>query len=190
MAFVYRYSHPRSEAVVYIGKTSGDGIDSLAGRISAHKKEAKFIIGAPRGGWKIEYVEGLTPADADILETALIAECPYVPRLNKGKTNWGKSTFIDVSNLSWNPWPPASSYAPKPVIDRWYGGSPDAVYTCECCGISQQIGESLMPGHIHVTIKNQRHLFTGGIWLCDDCAVILGEYIAGLIDGLKGGLSA
>lgn len=42
VAFVYRYLHPDSDEIVYIGKTSGDLIESLKSRIAAHAAEYNF----------------------------------------------------------------------------------------------------------------------------------------------------
>lgn len=130
MAFVYRYLNPDSDEVVYIGKTSGDSIESLRSRIAAHAAEDKFKKGAPCSGWRIEYVDGLTPADADILETALINSCKPSVLFNKSKTGWGNSSMVNLSNLEWRQWE-RSRRSPDSLPIVWQPGKPATFVSVE-----------------------------------------------------------
>lgn len=97
MAYVYRYKNRAGEAV-YIGKTK-----DLVSRHYAHTREPwydKDLI--------LEWVEGLSPAEADILETHFISVDN--PKYNKAK-RWGKSTLTISGNFEWKS--PTDAYKQK-----------------------------------------------------------------------------
>ena len=96
MAFVYKYTNTFGR-VMYVGKVSKhDSIESLRARIRGHRDDIR--IDERSTSWSIEFIPGLTAADADALETILIAR--YHPTLNTAKTQWG-GTF--AFNLQWLP---------------------------------------------------------------------------------------
>lgn len=181
MAYVYRYMRPKSETVVYIGKTSGDTIDSLVSRIRAHASEDSFKREAPRTGFIIQYIEGLTAADADILETALINQCPYPPKLNKAKTSWGKSGFVDLSGLEWKTYYPASFEKRAPLY-KFYSPRPDDLYTCHRCGRSQRIGKYDGPRYANLACRTPSGSFAYFQWFCDPCAEIVVRDLCQVMD--------
>ena len=192
MAFVYRYCHPRSEAVVYIGKTSGTDIDALKSRIAAHKSEEKFLRKAPRQGWKIQYIEGLTPAEADVLETALIAEnAGSHSSLNVSKTNWGSCGIIDISNLAWKPYPPESLENSESLLKWFHEGHEDALYYWERCGKEEFVGRRHAPRSLSVNMNAFSCQYLSGVWLCDKCsdevAGVIISYIRGLGEWSRSG---
>jgi len=170
VAYVYRYLHPRSEAIFYIGKTSGDDISSLAARISAHANEEKFKKNMPRGGYAIEYIDGLSAADADILETALINSDMSMPLLNSQKSGWGKSALVRIDGLTWKSWTPELKPRKKSFLEWNVPDSDDAFYTCDCCGKDERIGRSGSPRHILLKIHSARGSCLSTIWLCDECS--------------------
>lgn len=181
MAYVYRYLRPKSEAVVYIGKTSGDTIDSLVSRIRAHASEDSFKRETPKSGFIIQYIEGLTAADADILETALINQDIYPPKLNKAKTSWGESGFVDLSGLEWKTYSPASFERRSP-LHKCYAPRPDSLYKCSCCGRMQRIGKYNGPRYANLECRTPSGYFAYFLWLCDPCAEIVARYLCQVLD--------
>lgn len=98
MAYVYRYKNRAGEAV-YIGKTK-----DLVSRHYAHTRDPWF-----NDDLILEYIEGVTPADADILETYFISKDQ--PKNNKAK-QWGGSCLV-LSNIpDWQ--------SPEQAIKRKY----------------------------------------------------------------------
>lgn len=186
MAFVYRYLHPRSEAVFYIGKTGGDEISSLAARISAHANEDKFKKSKPRGGYIIEYVEGLSAADADILETALINATDLTPRLNSSKTGWEKPGLVRLDDLTWKPWSPDLKSKKKPFLEWNAPDHCDAVYSCECCGNKETVGRSGSPRYVLLKTHSASAQYIATIWLCDECSESVCGSLKRLMEDLRG----
>lgn len=184
MAFVYRYLRPQSGAVVYIGKTGGDNISSLAARISAHANEDKFKKNKPRKGWTIEYIDGLSASDADILETALINESISPPPLNKGKTLWSKSGLVNIDNLQWKTWPDGSAI--KRVCPRHFSHAEDehadAVYHCDRCGKYERIGRYHGPRYCGINCLSKSQHILSDVWLCNECSNIVADALCQLID--------
>lgn len=170
MAFVYRYSHPMSGATFYIGKTSGDDLSSLAARISAHANEEKFKKNKPRRGYVIEYIGGLSAADADILETALINAYANAPKLNRQKTGWGQSGFVNTDGLAWKSWPPETESRVRPLLEWNVPGSEDALYTCHHCGKKQVVGKSCSPRYAALNLHSAHGSCIVSVWLCDACS--------------------
>ena len=84
MSFVYRYVD-EDGAVRYVGKVSGVTAMRLKRRIGEHANDEAFDP-----CWRVEYIGDLTDADADILETWLIARYPQEPLINRAK-RWGAS---------------------------------------------------------------------------------------------------
>ena len=128
MAFVYRYMIPDDGATVYVGKTGGDDLRALAARISSHHYEKKFIDARPPGGYVVEYIDHLTKADADIIETALIGA--WNPVLNSSKKGWACSEYIAPAAFRWKRWDQAELFA------RGKFDAPDKpyLYCCDRCG--------------------------------------------------------
>ena len=91
MAFVYRYIDSRG-TVRYIGRVFGPSSSRLQDRFCEHKDEIGFDP-----DWRVEYIDGLTDADADILETYFIAATPQ-SALKNGAKRWGP-TAIKLGNL-------------------------------------------------------------------------------------------
>lgn len=99
MAFVYRYVDLSKPATVYVGKVTGDEFDALMRRHEQHKREEWYKASAK--DIVFQYIDGLTPADADMLETYHIATYSETGQLvNKAKTTWGKSFVIAVSAIA------------------------------------------------------------------------------------------
>lgn len=95
MSFVYKYEDA-NHAAMYVGKVNGNSLNDLFTRISAHKSD----FNGHAEDYKIFYAVAETPADADILETALIANLH--PVFNKAKTSWGSSTFRQLTDtIAW-----------------------------------------------------------------------------------------
>lgn len=84
MAFVYKYVDHEGTPV-YIGIVKGDFYTNLDSRIGQHFSQDSWRDEQPN--CKIFYIEGLTGADADAIETILCAK--YHPKHNGAKMNWG-----------------------------------------------------------------------------------------------------
>lgn len=90
MAFVYRYKTDSGE-IIYIGKTN-----KLNERVNAHRQDPWW-----NDALVVEYIDNLTPADADMLETYYISKCN--PKYNVRK-QWGASKIdIDTNEYNWIP---------------------------------------------------------------------------------------
>ena len=82
MAFVYRYIDENRHAKYY-GMVNGDDMRALNNRIYQHSRESSFDP-----TWEIEYIDGLTRTDADLLETHFInSDSEYL--INKAKRTLG-----------------------------------------------------------------------------------------------------
>ena len=187
MAFVYRYLTPRSEAVMYVGKTAGDDSAALTSRIRAHASEDGFKRHQPKSGYLIQYIDGLTAADADILETALINQNPDPPLLNRGKTNWGKSGLVNLDGLEWKTWSAPPSYRKmRSPLEKWaMPGQPEARYTCDRCGRLQKHGNYNSPRYVNLEVRAASGYYANFNWLCDECSEVvskaLNDYMNDLI---------
>ena len=93
MSCVYRYIDGQG-AVVYVGKTND--LDSRhLHHINKSDKNHEILINC-----SLEYIGGLSAADADILETYFISK--YRPRLNEAK-QWGDSSVKIRTVPPWEP---------------------------------------------------------------------------------------
>lgn len=93
MPCVYRYIDGQG-AVVYVGKTND--LDSRhLHHINKSDKNHEVLIDC-----SLEYIGGLSAADADILETYFISK--YRPRLNEAK-QWGDSSVRIRTVPPWEP---------------------------------------------------------------------------------------
>ena len=101
MSFVYRYVD-EDGAIRYIGKVSGVAAMRLKRRIGEHANDEAFDP-----CWRVEYIGDLTDADADILETWLIARCPQEPLINRAK-RWGASEISLASIPPFVPYDPVT----------------------------------------------------------------------------------
>lgn len=117
MACVYRYR--ACDQIVYIGRTV-----SLEKRNRAHN-------GDP--WWKdyheliLETIDGLSDAEADMLETYFIAR--HHPKENAAKTSWGNVKPIEVfDSLPWQRYVPPD---PQSTATRY---SCEMTFQCSCCG--------------------------------------------------------
>lgn len=183
MACVYRYRTPLEKRTVYIGKTNGD-IKSLAGRISAHAHEEIFINNRTRKGYLIDYIEGLTAADADILETALIAQSEKPPDFNRAKTDWGASGFVDLTGLSWKTWPPIAEEKSSQIAINT-GERISSYFRCSICGKTCRVGQSRKPSYMLIREDNNDFSSIRTLWLCNDCAIAATSAVHNAIDSLK-----
>lgn len=97
MACVYRYQFDGH--TVYVGKSR-----SMSSRVRAHEYDNLRIVSDL---CSIEYIDGLSDADADILETYYIGILS--PPLNKSK-QWGKPR-ITLPAQTWKTYRPSKSQA-------------------------------------------------------------------------------
>ena len=167
MAFVYRYRLPKSGRVVYIGKTNGAHIAALGARITAHAHEEKFMRREPVRGFIVEYIDRLSPAEADIVETALIATLD--PELNSAKKNWGHADIVRLDDLRWKPWPPNADRHEAPPDSEDLPPCPGP-YVCSRCGKRQIPGSHGEAGAFRLYVswaRGSQTLFAGVA--CDDC---------------------
>lgn len=102
MSFVYRYVDD-SGAVRYIGRVFGSPLSRLGTRIDQHKHDEGFDP-----SWRVEYIDNLSNADADILETWLIAKLHQAPLLNSAK-RWGPTAITITGLPAFKPWDPSSA---------------------------------------------------------------------------------
>ena len=187
MAFVYRYLLPKSETVVYIGKTSGDDPAALKARISAHANEDGFKKHKPKTGYVVQYIDGLSAADADILETALINENDRPPQLNRGKTNWGRSGLVRLDGLEWKTWSAPQIYRKmRSPLEKWaMPGHPEALYACDCCGRLQKHGDYNSPRYVNVEVRAASGYVGAFHWLCDECSEAVLKVVNDYIDSSR-----
>lgn len=187
MAFVYRYLTPRSEAVMYVGKTAGDDSAALTSRIRAHASEDGFKRHQPKSGYVIQYIDGLTAADADILETALINQNPDPPLLNRGKTNWGKSGLVNLDGLEWKTWSAPPSYRKmRRPLEKWAcSDRENAQYICDCCGRAQKQGNYNSPRYVNLEVRDASGYYMTFVWLCDDCSEVVSKALSDYMKDLR-----
>lgn len=190
MAYVYRYLEANSDYCVYIGKAAGNSFDSLESRLRAHNASDKFKRFGPK--YRIEYIEGLTPAEADILETAFIAENEVIPKLNNAKTDWGRCGIIDLSKFVWKSYPPDvldKEKAPT-KFDGLAKYTAHSFYCCHCCGTQQKThvvkGRRRVPAGVSVQINFPENTWLAGIWLCDNCIEDIGAELYFYVNSLSG----
>ena len=99
MAYVYRYIDIIKEEVVYVGKVTknkNENYDPLTNRHNQHKRDEWYKSNP--NNIAMQYIENLSPVDADILESWLISYYDTDQLANKGKTGWGKSD-LDLSKF-------------------------------------------------------------------------------------------
>lgn len=129
MAFVYKYVDHEGTPV-YIGIVKGDFYTNLDSRIGQHFSQDSWRDEQPN--CKIFYIEGLTGADADAIETILCAK--YHPKHNGAKMNWGPTELGVLEDFfTWHEYTKLSR--PKPftlevVPQRWQK-------RCSYCGIAR-----------------------------------------------------
>ena len=186
MAYVYRYLLPESETVVYIGKTSGDDPAALKARISAHANEDKFKAHEPKSGYVVQYIDGLSAADADVLETALINHDDKPPLLNIGKTNWGRSGLVRLDSLEWKTWAEHRLYRKKrSPLEKWaMPGHPEALYTCGRCGRLQKHGNYNSPRYVNLEVRAASGYYDHFFWLCDECSEVVSKALEDYMNDL------
>lgn len=100
MPYVYRYLYPEADVVFYVGKTNAPDLSGVFSRVAAHRNEQKFKDRLPES-YRVEYIELPSAADADIMETALIAL--WNPPLNESKTGWGATSLCLADVPTWAP---------------------------------------------------------------------------------------
>lgn len=186
MAYVYRYLLPKSETVVYIGKTSGDDPAALKARISAHANEDKFKANEPKTGYVVQYIDGLSAADADILETALINQGDNPPLLNRDKTNWGRSGLVRLDGLEWKTWSAPLIYRKmRSPLEKWaMPGHPEALYTCNRCGRLQKHGNYNSPRYVNLEVRAASGYYANFNWLCDECSEVVSKALNDCMNAL------
>lgn len=184
MAYVYRYLLPKSETVVYVGKTNGDDSVALTARIRAHANEDGFKQHAPKTGYVVQYIDGLSAADADILETALINQGDKPPLLNRGKTNWGRSGLVRLDGLEWKTWSAPLIYRKmRSPLEKWaMPGHPEALYACDCCGRLQKHGNYNSPRYVNIEVRAAHGYSAAFNWLCDECSEVVSKAVSDYID--------
>lgn len=110
MAFVYRYIN-RLGVTKYYGLVYGDTKKDLTRRLKQHAYEKDFDP-----SWRIEYIDGLTRTDADLLETHFI-NSDGDDLINIAKRSFGPIT-LEISNIpAWTPYeePVVSAEKKKPA---------------------------------------------------------------------------
>lgn len=187
MAYVYRYLLPKSETVIYIGKASGDDSSALTARIRAHANEDKFKEHEPKSGYVIQYIDGLTAADADILETALINRENKPPLLNRGKTNWGRSGLVRLDGLEWKTWSAPLIYRiMRSPLEKWaLPDHPEARYVCDCCERIQKQGDFNSPRYVNIEVRAASGYYASFTWLCDECSEVVSKALKDYMDDLR-----
>lgn len=99
MSFVYRYVNAMNEECIYVGKVSGGDMNALRNRHGQHKKESWYEEAGGEKNVFMEYIRLRTPADADIMETALIAfyNAHCESQLANKSKRWGSQSVVDLS---------------------------------------------------------------------------------------------
>ena len=163
MAFVYRYLS-RQGNTQYIGKVSGDSMDNLTSRIRQHKQD----FGGREESWTIEYIDGLSAADADALETILIAQLK--PVLNKSKTQWGNCHYFSEVSPQWKLYDPSPKFGRSELNNKHKRGDDDIhKFECDCC----HTVKTERATWIFVDIKGPGHWYGTGATVCRSCADFL-----------------
>lgn len=161
MSYVYRYLSLQGTPM-YIGKVSGDDLTCIARRIAQHKND----FGGKDKNWTVQYVDGLTPADADALETVLIAR--EKPRFNKSKTQWGDTSFFQFPEPEWKLFDdsPKQKNAKRPSWRTLYPTGTQTMFTCYHCG--RKVHNS-PPNMVHVDMDGSGITWCTTAVLCDLC---------------------
>lgn len=99
MAFVYRYSSIRGTPR-YVGMVNGDTLEHLYRRIKQHKNDERFA----GHEWIVEYIDGLTVTDAELLESHFIG-IYQADLFNVAKRRNGPISLEIVGIPEWKPLP-------------------------------------------------------------------------------------
>ena len=159
MSFVYRYLSAADE-VLYVGKVSGNLFEHLTRRLSQHRTADQWAPGHPDA--KIEFAVLNSPADADALETMLIAK--HHPRYNESKMNWGGCSFTEIlDSIEWRPYPFGFHYE-KTLQQRI-----QYIHTHRCDFCKSAIHRDA-DAYSHIEIKCPGLSYYMGFYLCESCA--------------------
>lgn len=93
MEFVYRYIDKADGIIKYCGRTS-----NLNLRIKQHSYEKQFM----ENDWEIEYIECMSRAHSEALESHFITLYGTYDWLNKAKNNWGLIPEFKNKEYEWN----------------------------------------------------------------------------------------
>lgn len=172
MAFVYKYVD-EDDVVQYVGKVSGSSMEALDARINAHKTDFK----GRADQFKVFYAHVETPADADILETALIARLE--PSFNIAKRSWGDTSFdVLVNNVNWLPY---GYFAESRVLRNIYRSERDVI-PCSTCG------EYFLPGtgyHIEFAMRGLDVYYSIDARICAGCMPMWLPISDGIFNAIK-----
>lgn len=161
MAFVYRYINSEDK-IIYVGKVSLDHPSNLISRINGHRSDPWSKANADA---RIEYVSVQTAADADALETLLIAR--HHPRYNSAKTGWGNCSYNSIlDELVWKPYPFGLEYEGKQLVKK-------AIDKTKClrrCDFCHTAVLNTVKGYSHVEIVCPGLHYYFGLYLCEACA--------------------
>ena len=152
MAFVYRYI--AGDNPVYIGRTS-----DIHARVAAHRCDEWFD-----SDLGVEYIDNLSDADADMIETYLISSLH--PKYNRAKY-WAKPKLqIDMSNYHW-----------KPYIKHLTAGllrpRKEDAWKCQLCG---KMALARNTFNITLEIRGPRYISHIGKRICKKCLYESKEY--------------
>ena len=169
MSFVYRYLGADDE-ILYIGKVNGRLLENLKTRLDAHRTGDPWAPAHPDA--RIEYAAFDSPADADAVETLLIAK--YHPRYNKSKTGWGGCSFIDLlDHIEWKPYPYGCYYETALRQRTAY------IHSDQCDFCKSAIYRNT-DAYSHIEVKCPNLDLYYGFYLCEDCA----EKVKELVDDI------
>ena len=174
MACVYRYR--ACDQIVYIGRAQ-----SLEKRNQQHKydpwwKDYQELI--------LETIDGLSDAEADMLETYFIAR--HHPKENVAKTSWGTAKPIEnYDSLTWQRYVPPD---PKPTATRYCCEMKDECGCCGCIKPTRQMiyidlafkGENPFPELHHLNFH-----YGLGYRVCLDCYPVVFSAIDKIYDACR-----
>lgn len=107
MSYVYRYVDAEKGECIYVGKVNGCkdfGCDPLSSRHNQHKRDDWYKNHGGAENVFMEYCELKTAAEADIVETAMIAFYSGTGQLENKAKIWGEQSVLDITNLIWIPY--------------------------------------------------------------------------------------
>lgn len=118
MSYVYRYVDAEKGECIYVGKVNGCkdfGCDPLSSRHGQHKRDDWYKKHGGSENVFMEYCELETAAEADMVETAMIAFYSETGQLENKAKIWGKQSILDISKLLWIPY--GSKWSSQMKID-------------------------------------------------------------------------
>lgn len=169
MSFVYRYK--AQTRTKYYGMVRGDRPEDLLRRLNEHRRDPSF---SP--SWRVEYLEGLTPVEADLLETHFI-NTDGESLINKAKRRLGEIRFSFEFPLEWKDVGLLTGSA-RPSASK----SPDHSGIAKC-PICRRAGPARRLQNVRLEMED-----TSGTWtmiasyMCEQCRTALAEHARPLFD--------